>query len=208
MTKQRSPYLQYVHEVAASINIALTGASVFLSFGLTYATNALFEIDRTISLRLGLVSNPNDVRVAKDSFTPGYFAYFIAAFAFAVCVWLPLRLFAGSMIAREFLRSVAGILALAVAPLGWLWFHRWGHPILSSEIALVVALGMIYSFGTWAMPEWAITVVVVFHFGFWLYEFGSYFSFRDYYAVLPAVGLCAGLAWLFYLRRLLLGLAR
>jgi hypothetical protein len=207
MTKNRSPSVQYVHEVATSINIALTGASVFLSSGPNYATKPFFDLDRTISLHLGLASNPNDVRIAKDSFSPGYFAYFIAAFAFAVCVWLSLRLFAGSVIVREFLRSVAGILALAVAPLGWLWFHRWGHPIMSSEIALIVLFGMLYSFGVWAIPEWTIIVAVVLHFGFWLYEFGSYFSFRDFYAVLPAVSVCAGLTWIFYVRRLHVGLA-
>ena len=160
-------------------------------------------MDWNLSQRLGLIPDFRQVRVAKDHFSPGYFVFLGLAMALAVCLWILLRRFAESPIVREFLRSAAGILALIIAPLAWLYVNGWDHFIELSEIALIVILGSSYAACRRPGMELVATVLLVLHYAFWVYKFGAFFSFGGYYGPLPpAVGLCAGLAWLFYLRKL------
>lgn len=210
MGTNQSQGIQYLHEAALSVNLAFALVAFAFLLDPRPVTSALFRMDRAIYRHLHLL--PPGVRVMKDTYTGGYFAFFIPAIALAVCSWLLLRTLSRTGLIRELLRSVAGIAALAMPPTWWLFDayaaeRRYGWtPLAASqfyEVLLVLALATLYLFRNRPNSEWAVITVVVLHYGFWFWQSGPHPFFMGYGGpVAPATGLCAGLAWVLYLRHL------
>lgn len=101
-----------------------------------------------------------DVRVPKDSYTGGYFAFFLPAIALTVCIWTLLRLFSRSGLTHRLLRSVGGITALAAGPVWWLLSvysanRRYGwspFAAIQYELVLILLCAVLYLAGRWAIP--------------------------------------------------------
>lgn len=203
------PNTQSIHEVTCSTNLSLVLMNCFFMLAPAHATDVFFNMDRIVSRDLGLLSV---ITHPKDEYTPGYFAFFVPAVALAICFWSLLRLYATSAGTREFLRSGAGIAALIGSPISWLCFmwtpnleHRQNPfaTIPLYEVLVILFLAVVYLFRNWRIPNVAVFVALVLHYGMWFWEFGRHFSFGGYTGPLsPAVGLCAGLAWVFYLHQL------
>jgi hypothetical protein len=200
--------LKYVHEVASSGNIALGITNIFFLLAPAFATSAFFQMDAKLSRRLGLLA---DLRHPKDSFTPGYFAFFVPAIAIGGCFWFLLRLFDRTVITREFDLRVAGIAALTAAPISWLfrtWTFekRYGWSALSAlqsyETGFALVLLTVFMRKPRPSTEWPLFVILALHFSYWFWQFGPHFFFGAYAGPLaPAAGLCAGLLWIMYRRQ-------
>ncbi len=208
MSENQSLRIQYTHEVASAINLAFALVAFFFLLDPKPATSALFQMNVAIYKRLHLLP---DLRVPKDYYTGGYFAFFLPAIALAVCSWLMLRLFSRRGLICELLRSVAGIAALVGPPIWWLSStyaanRRYGWSPFAAiqfyEVVLVLVLAILYLSRNWSIPEWIATVILLVHYGFWFWQFGMYPFFMGYGGpVAPTIGLCAGLTWLLYLGR-------
>ena len=202
MNGNQTPYIQALHQAATSINVALSLVALLL-IG-PYPTSALFDMDRVISWRLGLLD-------PHHSFTSGYLAFFVPAIPLIVCLFFFLRLSARSRLTRQFLRRGAGLAAL-VAPPVWLLCYtyaenrRYGWSPFEEfpvyEVLLVLAFGIIYLSGHWPISGSAVLIVLLLHYVFWFWQFGRHVYFMGYAGPLaPASGLCAGLTWMLYLHR-------
>lgn len=212
MGNNQLPRIRYLHEAASSINLACALAALLFALDLQPAVSALFRMDRVISRYLHLLPDIRVIRVPKDEFTEGYFAFFIPAIGLAVCLWLLLRLFSRRGPIREFLRSVSGIVALVALPVWWLCLmyvgeRRYGWNPLTAfqfyEVVLVLVSAILYLSRDWTTPDWAVIVIVVLHYGFWFWQFGPRPFFMGYGGpVGAAVGLCAALTWFFYFRQI------
>jgi hypothetical protein len=208
MGTSQSLRIQYAHEAASSINLSFALLAFVFLMDPTAVTWGLFRMDGAICRHLGLLP---DLKVPKDSFTEGYFAFFLPAIALAACSWVLLRLLARAGIERQLPRSVAGLAALAAAPTWWLCAtyaasRRYGWSpfaaIQSYEVVLVLVFATLYLSGKWSVPEWAVLVALMLHYGFWFWQFGRHLFFMGYGGpVAPTVGLCAGVTWVLYLRR-------
>jgi hypothetical protein len=196
--------IRYLHEAAFSINLAWTLVAFVFLFDLGPITRPLFGMDRAIyRYRHPL---PPGVKFVKDTWTEGYFAFFVPAVALGVCLWLLLRLFSRTGFARETLRTVAGVAALLGPPIWWLSFtytdeHRYGWSPFTAiqfyEVALVLVFAIIYRSRIQPNSGWVLIPVLV-HYGFWFWQFGPYHYFMGYGGpVAPATGLCASLTWYF-----------
>jgi hypothetical protein len=199
---------QRIHEVAFSVNLAFALVALFFLLGPQSATSTLFRMNVAVYRYLHLLP---DVRVPKDYYTGGYFAFFLPATALAICVWALLRVLSRSELAHGLLRSVAGITALAASPAWWVWStylvgRRDGWSPFAAiqfyELALVLLCATLYLFGKWGVPTWISIIILLLHNGFWFWQFGSAPFFMGYGGpVAPTVSLCAVTTWVLYLQR-------
>jgi hypothetical protein len=198
------------HEVVSAVNLG-SALMAFFFLGTNSAISTLFEMDRALSRFVGLLPSLHEVPVPKDSFTSGYFAFFLPATALAAFFWFLLRRFGHTRPTLVFLRSFAGISALAASPAWWLCAtYRadvradW-NPLTAIqfyELLLIIFCGLLYVFRGWPSFEWAMVLMVLLHYGFWFWQFGDRLYFMGYGgAITPAIGLCASLLWLLYLRQ-------
>ena len=95
---------RHIHEAVTSINLAFTLVA-FLMIGNHPISIFLFNMDRVLSRRLGLVA-------PRADFTYGYFAFLVPAGLLALLFWCLLMLFARTDLVQEFLCAAAGIVAL------------------------------------------------------------------------------------------------
>jgi len=209
MGKEQLPPVQYLHEAAFSINLALALVAFVFLFDPRPVTSALFRMNEAVYVHLGFF--PANVRVWKDHYTEGYFAFFVPAVVLAVSLWVLLRRGSRLELIGESLRSLAGFTGIA-APPAWLLCSTylaerrdgWSPftAISFYEVVLVLVLTASYLSRQWPNSEWAAIVILVLHYGFWLWQFGPRPFFMGYGGPLaPSAGLCAGLAWIFYLRQ-------
>ena len=205
----RTVLAQRLHEVASSINIAFALVAFFLSGGTEIPQYYFLQMDFFLSRRLGLIPTLPGLKVPKDDYTEGYFAFFIPAMVLAVAVWALLRLSARRSSTQEFLRSVAGITAIAAAPLWWLsmpyirngirgWI--WTDKIAFVELTVVLMIAGFYRFGKWPKSDQTMIALITLHYGFWSSQFGTH-QWLYQALVGPIVGLCASLAWVFFIRQ-------
>lgn len=115
-----SLWVFHAHGVLSAVNLGLA-LMAFFFLGTNSAISTLFEMDRALSRYLGLLPSLHEVPVPKDSFTSGYFAFFLPATALAAFLWFLLLRFAQTRPTLLFLRSFAGIAALAASPAWWLF---------------------------------------------------------------------------------------
>jgi len=207
---------RYMHEVFFSLNLGLALMAVFFSVAPSYpslsdfCTIVLHRMDIAISKYLHLL--PPQPLHPKDTITGGYFEFFIPGVGLALCLWGPLRLFRRTRLARETLRSVAGVAAVAAVPLAWVWreclaAHRWWWtPFVTVqvyEVAAALCCVIEYLYGKWPISAWGSVLLLLVHYAFWLWQFRFSFWALDRGwggsdAITPVVGLFAGLTWAIY----------
>jgi hypothetical protein len=212
MKGEQSPGLRYLHEGVSSCNLALALIALFL-LSTNRLTSAVFAMDReletAISFHLGQLPAELKGKYTKD-FTEGYFALALPSVVLASALWLALRLSAQSKLTREYLRSVAGILSLAASPIWWLCARYLSEgkdgwsPFNTAqlyEIAVVAASAMVCLWKGWDITSRTSIVIILMHFGFWLWQFGpSVYLFGYGGPIAPTVGLFASLAWVAYMK--------
>lgn len=207
MGTTRAEPIRCLHELAFATNLAFALVGFIFLFDLPIA-HGLFGMDRALYRHWHPL--PPDVRRVKDTYTEGYFAYFIAAVGLTFCLWLLLRLFSRTRVTCGILRRVAGIVAFAAAPFWWLCLtyaadRKYGLSPLTviafSEAALILIFAASYPFVIFPKHDWLFVLVLAMHSAFWFWRFGFYVYFMGYGGpIAPALGLCACLTWFFYLR--------
>jgi hypothetical protein len=204
------PWVLHAHEVFSAANLGLA-LMAFFFLCTNSAISTLFEMDRALSRYLGLLPSLHELPKAKDSFTSGYFAFFLPATALAAFLWFLLRRFAQTRSTLVFLRSFAGIAALAASPAWWLCAtyradvrDAWNPStaIQFYELLLIIFCGILHLSRAWPTCEWGMILIVLLHYGFWFWQFGDRLYFMGYGGPIPpAIGLCDSLLWLLYLRQ-------
>ena len=168
-------------------------------------TPRLFQMDASINKLL---------HIRQTDLVWGYWALFLPGTALALCIWLFLRLSSRSPVTREILRSVGGIAAFTALPIYWLFAryassHRYGWTPLRSlefyELLLILVLLSLtlYWDRNSSVPLWAGVGVILLHYGFWFWQFGTYslfFGNNSPFILLPIVGFLSAVVWLLYNR--------
>jgi hypothetical protein len=169
-------------------------------------------MDIAISRYLRILPDLRTVRVPKDSYTGGYFAFFLPALALALCIWTLLRIFSRTRLTAKILRPFAGIAALAGLPVYWLcamYFssHQYGWNPLTAiqfyELVVVLICVSSYLLWNWTVPLWGSLIMILLHYGFWFRQFGTDYLLTGYggsITLTPIVGLSSALAWILYVR--------
>lgn len=214
--------LQNTHEVAFSLNLSLLFVAAFFVVcpyvpALDRVAGDLEAMDHEISRYLNVLPSSTGhllgaSRIPRDVVTGGYFAFFLPGIVLTLSLWALLRLLRRTQLVHEILRSLAGIVALCGAPFWRLWVnylagHWWWWSALVKvqfyEVVIVLCCAVAFFLGKWLVPAKASIALLLVHYGFWLWQFR--FSFRQLmwgwggsFAVLPIVGLFAGLTWALY----------
>ncbi len=201
----------HAHRVLSAVNFGLA-LMAFFFLGRNSVISTLFEMDRALSRHLSLLPSLHEVPVPKDSFTSGYFAFFLPAASLAAILWFLLLRLAQTRPVLWFLRSFAGIAALAAPPIWWLCATyradvrgAW-NPLTAIqfyELLLIIFCGFLHLSREWPIFECAMVPIVLLHYGFWFRQFGNRLYFMGYGGpITPMIGLCASLVWLLYLRQI------
>ncbi len=196
----RENRLRLVHEALFSLNIGLMTRWV-----MAQANYYLAELKIQLWVNRHLHLHPH-------SNVGGYGAFLTLALAMAFSIFLLLRLASHTLLAKELLRSAAGIVSLLTLPASWLYVTRLypqppGLPYaprvwLLVELAGAVAGAAVYLYAKW-FSAWLNVGLLVLHFGFWGWLFlgGLYFWLAPFQLVFPLAGLCSSLAWGLYVSR-------
>lgn len=223
--RPRPATVQSAHEAAFSLNLSML---VVAAFYVLYPYVPVFErieqylegMDIAISRHLHLLSGSTGrllqaARAQKDILTGGYFSFFIPVMVLAFCFWFLLRLGRKTRIAREILRSVAGVLALCGAPLWWLWVSYlaghwwWWSALVKIQLYEIIAVCCLvaYFYAKRPTPTRDSALFLLVHYAFWLWQFRFFLralmrGWGGSVALLPVIGLFAGLTWIVYASQL------
>lgn len=148
----------------------------------------------------------------------------------AAFIFLILRLAARFWIAGAFLRSLAGISALAAFPLaalqypiGFLQAPAFGNPFairtpwLAGEVIFILICGSLYYLGKWPIANGLSILLLILHFGLWSWLTGTYVNLfvwaraygrvslgfwasAAFYWGCPVIGFLASLTWGLYVK--------
>lgn len=201
--------VQYIHEATFSLNLALTLMAFFFLFNPRPLTSRLFRMDVAINRSLHIL---NTADIPKDYFTLGYFAFFLPAMGLALCLWALLRLFSRASLTEDILKAFGGIAAFAALPIYWLFAeysasHRYGWNPLRAiqfyELVVVLICVSLYLRRNWPVPWWGNILIALLHYGFWSWQFGTYYILVGNggpIIFLPLIGVVSALAWVLYIR--------
>lgn len=206
-------YLRYAYELLFSLNVALVGRLAEIEYplwGFRYWGILEYRLEFAIERHIYNYSHPNSRFVPKD--VEGHSAFLFLTLGAALCIFLLLRLFSHTRLAKELLRSVAGIVSLLALPAYWLYVRHLypNRPDLPNpprawlflELAVAIAAALSYMRGKWRLPDWTGAALVILHHVFWGWLFlgGLYFWHAPFESLFPAVSLCASLAWALYVK--------
>jgi hypothetical protein len=188
-------YGRYLHEFLFSLNAALV-------FRLTSARTSFSNLESRLKWQI------NDVlHLGAHSNVGGYTAFFALALGLALGIFVVLRLCSRTLLARELLRSVAGIVSLLALPVSWLYAtHLFPvprtlpnprDPWIFLELVATMACAVFYLFARWPLPGWTGVLLLALHFGFWTWLSlgGPYFWRAAADLIFPTVGFFSCLAW-------------
>jgi hypothetical protein len=202
-TLNRSKVL-YVHEGMFALNLAFATMAMIFLYSHTL-TAQLFRMDASINIFLHL---------PQTDLVLGYWALFLPGTALAICIWLLLSWSSHSPVTHELLRSVGGVAAFTALPIYWLFARyessrRYGLSLLNSiqlyeVIFVLLLLGLYLYLGrNWSVPVWASAGLILLHFGFWFWQFGTLYVFSANatpIAFLPIIGFLSAVVWFLYNR--------
>ena len=210
----RARYPRYLLEFLFSLNVALVGrwTEVRQPFRGFYYWDVLeYRLEFAIEKLVYNYSHPNTRFVPKD--VEGHTAFLLLTLVTALCIFLIFRLASRTFWAKEFLRSVAGIVSLVAVPAFWLNITRVypqppelpnpGRAWLFLELTLAIAAAVSYLLGKWSLPGWVGAVLIISHHVFWAWLFlgGVYFWYSPFEFLIPASGLFASLAWVLFVKK-------
>jgi len=186
------------------LNLALATVALVFLYNHTL-TSTLYRMDASINRLL---------HIRQTDLVWGYWALFLSGIVLALFIWVLLRMFSRTGSTWKILKSFAGIVAVAAIPFYWLCetysaSHRYGwNPLRAIQFyELVVVLICVSLYLRWNLPIplWGTVLGILLHFGFWFWQFGTYYIFIGNggpLILLPTIGLGASLVWLLYIRRM------
>lgn len=204
MDKDSSPqtdYARYLHEFLFALNIAL-------AFRLSSARTSFSSSESSLKWQINAA-----LHLDAHSNVGGYTAFFALALVLALGIFALLRLCSHTFLAKEFLRSVAGIVSLVTLPASWLYVTHLSPvpPALPNpprawlfvELAAAVTCSVLYLLSRWPFPRWSSVLLLALHLGFWTWLSlgGPYFWRAPVELIFPLVSFCACLAWGLYVAR-------
>jgi hypothetical protein len=133
-------------------------------------------------------------------------AFFVYAFAWAMCLFLLLKISSGTALAQRLLSSLGGIVSLLVLPLSWLYVSRlfgWTsflptlpQGVLFLELLAATLGAVMYLRAHRSLPIWGTAALLALHFVFWDAAcFGPYFWRAPFHTIFVIAGFCSALAW-------------
>jgi hypothetical protein len=196
----RTDYLRYAHEFLFSLNIAFLA-----KLQGNQKPNKLFSFLDSAEFRIQLKINAY-LNLHPHSHVGGYTAFFALAFGLALCIFLLLRIFSNTSLAKEFLRCAAGFMSLLALPISWFYVTQVLGPVpfslnlprpwLISELILIIACAVLYLLAKWSLPMWSGVLLLALHFGFWGWlALGPFFWRYPFWVVFPMAGFCSSLVW-------------
>jgi hypothetical protein len=189
-----------LHEFIFSMNVSTMIMAALLLYGSRSTIEALIRLEVTVH---------HFLHMRQTDFLEMHVALFLPGTILALLFWGCFQLLSPPIVA-VLLRCVAGLFAVAIAPLWWLGENYAGqqqygwnplHVAQTYEMLAVVVWVLLYSVGRWASPSWVNVSILLAHSGFWIWECGPY-SYEVHIAnwqVGPFLGLCSSFVWLFYL---------
>jgi hypothetical protein len=196
--------LSYTNEALFSWNLALVIVATIFLYNHAL-TSILFRMDASINRLL---------HIEQTDLVWGYWAFLLSGIALGLLIWLTVHFIVHDRFRRQLLRSVGGISALAALPIYWLCSaysasHRYGwnpfHAIQFYELLVAVVCVSLYLQRNWPIPLWGAIFGILLHYGFWFWQFGTYYIVKGNggpVILLPFVSLSASFAWVLYTRRL------
>lgn len=193
---------RYLNELLLSLNLSCFCMGLIFLWGPPSLVSALFRMDTSVQGAIGI--HVADVQL-------GYLAFFLPALAIAACIWLTVELNSGTTFGKESLRSIAGVAAIALPPVYWLFgtfAHGGRSPLFGAPpYELILAIGLLFLYLRFPhQTSWLLVVLaVVLHYTFWFSQFGPYSLFLGRGGPLfslPLIGFSSALAWSIYMRNL------
>jgi len=188
--------LLYIHEGVFSINLAYTVVALTFLHGPSALTERLARMEMLINEFLN---------IRQTDFIAGYWEFYLPVAVLALCLWFPMYLSSNSRLTRKILRSLAGMSAICGIPIIWLSAtyltdRKYGWSPLRAiqvyELILIFFCLILYLWGKWRVPRWCGVFILLFHCGFWFYQFGLRPRFSTYSGPnAPIMGLIAVLTW-------------
>jgi hypothetical protein len=203
-------HLRYLLEILFSVNTGCLAVYAALQFGSPALKGQIYGLNSDIVAALH--------EHHTDVLTVGH-AFLIVATALTICVWVMLRLLAGTGFARATLCYVAGLEALVALPLLKVWQNQnwrygWAGKFDGMELldVILITAATAFFFRTpRKIPAWSVILVLAVHYTLWLEVCGilSDIHYHDYRTVGFEIGeqvvlitsLITGVAWILYLRK-------
>ncbi len=193
--------VRYAHEIVLSLNAAFALVSV-VELQARHLLTPFFSLEFSIHKLF---------HVHETDYIGGYIALATASIALAFCIWLVLRLSAGSRTTKAILKYWAGVVVIAVPSAFWLysyqkygWPFGWPYRWAPFELSLALVCTQLYLAGSWRFPVWFSVLLVAAHYAYWFWIAGGGNYFAPNYAgpAAPVLGFCSALAWGAYVARL------
>lgn len=197
--------ISVAHEFLSSLNLAFAITILVLYNISLQVFSPLVHLDSILNKVL---------HIRQTDLLRLYWVIFLMGIALTLVFFAILRLFSRTATVQEMLRSVAGFLAIGAAPCwyilaiykGDLYYGHWWALFQHGrnyEFAIALACVLAYVKDWWPVPATGSILLLLAHYVFWFWEFR--FSFRELIwgwggseAVLPVLGLAAGLCWSLY----------
>lgn len=193
--------LRLVHVFLLSLNISL-------AVGIASAQTSFSTLEMKLQFEVNVL-----FRAHPHSNIGGYTAFLALCVGLAFGISAVLWLFSGTVLVKELLRSISGILSLLALPMCWLYIAQLfpvppGLPdpsrlALLMELAVVMTFALLYLRRTWRIPDWASVTLLTLHFILWGWLLiGGVFVWREpIELVFLLVGFCSCIVWGIYTRR-------
>lgn len=192
--------LRSIHKILFSINVGIWIMAAVLLYGSRLLLGTLIQLETTVH---------HLFHMRQSDFIEMHIALFFPALVLAGLVWRGLRSLSKS-IAFEMLRSVAGVLALAMTPIWWLAEryavdrqYGWNpfQALQLYEMVIIIIWVFLFSLGKWPRAFWVNLCIFLAHSSFWIWECGPCRLYISNWQIAPFVGFCSGLAWILYLEK-------
>jgi hypothetical protein len=196
-SNKRSQFARYLVEVLFSWNLALIVQWQTDRIPFSILDFGQFQVQFWINSHLHL--HPH-------SYVGGDSAFLLYALAWALFIFLVLRLFSATSVGNGFIRWAAGVICLLALPVSWLYegtaptLPDPPHFLLALELLLAIGSAILFLISRWPFRTWSTISILTVHFVLWgwLYLGGPYFWMSWLSTSVPVAGLAASLAWGFY----------
>ena len=192
--------IRWTYEILLALNVAFVTVSVVFSYWPALSIPfAHLEVYINEALR-----------IPQSDLIRGYFEFAIPSIMLAALLWAVLRISAGTRMIQQFLRIVAGLAILFVPAGFWIyayehlgWPVRWPYRGAPLELAVVFVFALLFLSDRWPIPNWCGLLILLAHYAFWYWAPSTNPAMPNYSGpAAPILGLCASLAWGFYISRL------
>jgi hypothetical protein len=192
-------YIRGIHEMLFSASIA------FLSVSLAFIASPSLSVP-FIHME---VSVNRFLHIRQTDFIRGYLEFLIPSLVLALCIGTLLHLFLRSGLAKEILRSGAGIALLYAPAVFWFCYYQatgwpFGWPYRGAPLELLAALvcAMLFLYGRVSIPGWCGILLLAAHYAFWYWMPSTNPARADYAGpIAPVLGFSSTVAWGIYVAR-------